>query len=200
MPKYNQTIDQPLSTTEGRRYTPLYLASMACGAGALVALLLGLLAERPWAELWRWLAIGAGLPLLILFIAATAPLIVWLADNLPRRDSPQAWGAGGAEPETIRLLPVRAQTPRIRLAGADDGYTEEDLRRLIEIAYGAGYAVRDFLGTTLPSGRRIANYDSDLRPFFDMLVKAGLLVERSQRNKGRLLGDLDAALNLFGLL
>lgn len=199
MKRYDESIAQ-VTTTEKRPLHPIELAIMACGAGGIIALLLGLLAERPWAELWRWLVIGAGLPMAVLFVAATAPLILWAAESILHRDLDHDTVIGKPDPpETIRLLPVRTQTPRVRLAGADEGYTEEDLRRLIEIAYGAGHAVRDFMGVTLPSGRRIASYDSDLRPFFDMLVKAGLLVDRSQRNKGQLLGDLDAALHLFGL-
>ena len=157
MTKYDHSVDQPaetpwLTTTEIKRpMHPVELAFIAMLAGAVVATLAAVFLERPWAEVWRWPVIGGGLPLLILFIATVTPLITWFLEQITKRDLNHDNVIGNPEQETIRLLPVRSQAPRVRLSGTGGpGYTEEDLRALLEITYNTNHTARDYLGRTLP--------------------------------------------------
>lgn len=83
MPKYDEQIPVPipLPETGARDYGPLQVATVAVVCAAIIAGALGLLLDRPLDELWRWLVIGALLPLCIVLIATIGRLIVF-ASNL----------------------------------------------------------------------------------------------------------------------
>jgi hypothetical protein len=183
---------------ERRQPHPLELASMASVAGALVLVLLGLLLDRPMTELWRWLVIGFMLPWSVFLVATLAPVMVWMLETLSRRDFNADGVVGKPQPETIRLLPVRSQAPRIRLSGEDDeGFEPDDLRALLHHAY-LDHTTRSFYGMTLPSGRKITSGE-DVAPFLRIIERMGLLVDRGPRRSGRMVGDEREARRRLGL-
>ena len=205
--KYPSTIAAAprVETLERRDMGPVEVAMVSVVATAIAGVLAGVFLERPWDELWRWLVGGAMLPMIIVVTATLARLIAWTigastwrVENAIGRDI-NGDGVIGA-PETIRLIPVRAQSPRIRLSGEDEGYEPDDLRALLHHAYTSvdRHTARGFYGMTLPSGRQITGY-TDIAPFLKMLERSNLLVDRGERRAGRLIGDEANALDLFGL-
>lgn len=81
--------------------------------------------------------------------------------------------------QDIRLIPVKGNGVFI------DGVEETDLADFVERIFVVGYATRNLMGYTLPSGATIdsfAEYDKHITP----LVKAGVIVGRSERRKGQL--------------
>jgi hypothetical protein len=204
MAKYDNSMQTPtvVTTVTPRRPGPLERAAMACMSAGLVALILAMLAGRPLDELWRWLAFGVLIPLAAVLIGNLGPLIVEAIEGFTHTDWNRDGVVGKPEPETIRLLPVRAQAPRIRLSGEDDdGYEPDDMAALVHHAYAGrkNHTARSFYGMVLPSGRTIAGYP-DVAPFLHTLETAGLLVDRAERKAGRLVGDEDEARDRLGLL
>lgn len=85
--KFDDSIPTATTTvSEPRRLHPVEHGIMATGASALCALLIALLIERPWSELWRWLVAGALVPLTVFLASNLLPLIAWTLEGVVRRD------------------------------------------------------------------------------------------------------------------
>ncbi len=93
-------------------------------------------------------------------------------------------GQLGHPVEDIRLLPGRRPERKIRLAGTDTGFYESDLLWMIDQLPVRGVVWRNWQGVKLPSGLELTEYES-FKPFPEMLVAAGVLVGRTERQSGK---------------
>lgn len=95
--------------------------------------------------------------------------------------------------ESIRLVPVRGSGTLV------DGVPVEDLSAFVEGILLRGHSQRAWMGKQLPSGRTIATFE-EYRGLVSPLVKAGLIVGRSERSAGQLvtrdLGEIKRVLGL----
>jgi hypothetical protein len=83
--KYDNMIP-PTITEQPRRPHPVELVIMATGAASFLALCIAALTDRPWVEMWRWLIVGAMLPVGVFLLATLGPIIVWALETIASRD------------------------------------------------------------------------------------------------------------------
>jgi hypothetical protein len=138
------------------------------------------------------------LPYLLMAVGLIMRIGVWTIGAFERTSGRDIWPDGQIGEPEIRLIPVRSQPKMYTPSGG--GYTPDDLAWLLRYVYeNESWSGRALVGVKLPSGRVLSDYDNDVRPFTDLLVTFGLLIGRSERARGDLVGDLNAARTLFGL-
>ena len=176
MGKYDDSI--PTTTTnEPRPLRPLELTVMASLAAALIAAGIAALIERPLAEFWRWLLIGAMIPLALLLIRSLAPIIVETLEVVTRRDFTGDGVVG--RPHPVLVNPAQGQ------AAAKEQVTSEyrdEFNRFIE-------GCRDYRHTSERYWASRGIRDTKYQEYRDNLIGAGYAVwnNKDQRQGWRLI-------------
>jgi hypothetical protein len=165
---------------------------------------LAIVLDYPLAVALRWLLIGLALPWLLVAVGGVVVLVAWLwREILARVEVRARYDIDGdgyvGRPPDIRLIPHRQATPTLRVADDVHGYEAGDFAHMVRHAYRHGYTARAFLGRRLPSGRVLANYQTDVQPFLRALEATGYIHGRGPRSAGQLLGSEEECLEAFGL-
>lgn len=146
----------------------------------------------------------SGLACTIVIILWSGKQLLWFAERLSGKDIDHSGEIGKPVDELPKkqwlLSRSNVNTNAFVFDKDDDGIGNADLKWFVTQAYTQGYAVRDFLGKTFPSGDRIRHGSHPLLlEGYRVLEEAGLLTGRSEGVKGILHETLTEALRRMEL-
>jgi hypothetical protein len=181
-------VERPIApgTEVASRRPEAVIVLMTSGSLCIVGLILGiLLGQDPQSA--AMLGLGfAVVPFILIALGGLRKILLYTLESIEPavgRDLTLD-GQLGHPVEDIRLLPGRRPERKIRLAGTDVGFYENDLLWMIDQLPVRGVVWRNWQGVKLPSGLELTEYES-FKPFPEMLVAAGVLVGRTERQSGK---------------
>ena len=182
MKRYDATTEMPRHVT---------VSEHAIGASAGLAAFAGLCCVLAGVQIdaaWKIIVAVGVIPVAIAGAGALIRVVEFAIPSVERRVGFDING-DGAVGENIRLIPVHHRD-NVSMSGSDSSIDAEDLRYMIErldMDKQTGWATREWIGETLPSGRMIANAEAaPYVEFIEVLERCGALCDRSERSKGTL--------------
>ena len=86
MPKYDDSVPTATTHDDGWYNNPVTATIMSSAAAAILGVGLAILLDKPLDQLWRWMLIGGLIPMALVLLRCTTPMVLQLLEVVSKRD------------------------------------------------------------------------------------------------------------------